>query len=148
MIQRYISLKYKLLKYPACISFIVNGKCIHLSTFFLIISKILSISVCLVKIVAQYCLYLSNPLTLLALENMICQVLHKLQILYSTEMVSSLLSSIFKLSTSCFFDRLSGGFGGGLNGGTKYGGSISLFRNSIIDLTQLLAEVVGYPMRI
>ena len=48
-------------------------------------------------------------------------------------MVSSLLSQFLNSTTSCFFDRLSGGFGGGLIGGTRYGGSISLLRISIID---------------
>ena len=49
----YMSLKYELFKYPACISFIVKGKCVSFNTFFLIISKILSMSV-LAKIVVQY----------------------------------------------------------------------------------------------
>ena len=45
----YMSLKYELFKYPACISFIVKGKCLPFNTFFLIIYKILSISVCFGK---------------------------------------------------------------------------------------------------
>ena len=48
-------------------------------------------------------------------------------------MASSLLSQIFELSTSSFFDKLSRGFGGDLVCGTGYGGSISILGISIID---------------
>ena len=44
-----MSLKYGLTKYPACISFIVTGKCVPLSTFLYIIFNILSISACFGK---------------------------------------------------------------------------------------------------
>ena len=44
-----MSLKYGLTKYPACISFIVAGKCVPLSTFLCITFNILLISVCLGK---------------------------------------------------------------------------------------------------
>ena len=48
-------------------------------------------------------------------------------------MASSLLFLIFELSTSCFFDKLSRGFGGGLVCGTRYSGSIHFLEFSIID---------------
>ena len=46
---RYKSLKYRLIKYPACIPFIVTGKCIPLRAFLFRIFNILSISACLSK---------------------------------------------------------------------------------------------------
>ena len=45
----YISLKYGLLKYPSYISFMVTGGGVPLNTFFCIIFKILSMSVCFGK---------------------------------------------------------------------------------------------------
>ena len=46
---RYISLKWGLTKYPACMSFIVIGKCVPLITFLWITSNILFMSACLGK---------------------------------------------------------------------------------------------------
>ena len=46
---KYKSLKYGLIKYPACISFTVTGKCVLFGTFLYIIFNILSISVCFGK---------------------------------------------------------------------------------------------------
>ena len=68
----------------------------------------------LVKVIVQYYWYLLNPLTQSVLENTIYQVSHKLQILYFLEMASSLLSQFLNSLPTCFFDKLSGSFGGGL----------------------------------
>ena len=52
-----MSLKYGLIKYPACISFTVTGKCVPFKTFLCIIFNILSISACLVKTFGLIYLY-------------------------------------------------------------------------------------------
>ena len=87
----------------------------------------------MVRFIVQYYSYLSNPSILWALENMIYQASHKSQILYFLEMVSSLLSQFSNSLTSCFFNILSGGLGGGLVCGSKYGGNISFLGKSSID---------------
>ena len=43
---RYMSLKYGLIKYHTCISFIITGKCVPFSTFLYITFNILSIPAC------------------------------------------------------------------------------------------------------
>ena len=46
---KYISLKYGLVTYPTCISFMVTGRCVPFNTFLCMIFKILSISICFGK---------------------------------------------------------------------------------------------------
>ena len=68
---KYTSLKYGLIKYPACISFTVTGKCVPFRAFLFIIFNFYLYQPVFVKTFALICLYSLDLAILVVPQNMI-----------------------------------------------------------------------------